>query len=112
MAWFCWRSTTGASLNISFRHLAPPLIICYGYRSSHVPGSGHRPAKSVGRFAIVATGDIAVPDVNVAGGSCVELELDDVRLRVTVRQVGSVVWDPKERDTDKYRVWLVGLRLN
>jgi hypothetical protein len=53
-----------------------------------------------------------VPDVDVAGGSCAELELDDVGLRVTVRQVGSVVWDPEERDTDIYRVWLVGLRLN
>src|SRR5437763_15338169 len=92
--------------------ILPPLIICYGYSSSHVAEGSHRPTKPIGRFAIVATRDIAVPDVGVACGTRVELEPDDVGLRVTVRLGRSVVWDPEERDADKDRGWLIGLGLN
>src|SRR6185437_3534919 len=45
--------------------MLPPLIVCYCYRSSHIPGGGHRPGKPIGRFAVITTRDIAVPDVGM-----------------------------------------------
>src|SRR5258708_16967096 len=101
--------------------ILPSLIIRYGYRSGHEPGGGHRPAKTIGRFAIVATRDIAVPDVGVAGWSRAELELDDVGLWVlilitvnagNIRVAGGIVRNPKDRDANEYRLWLFWLWLN
>src|SRR5258708_4454766 len=83
-----WRGSAGEALPAFPPMLAsdmlPSLIIRYGYRSSHEPGGGHRPTKTIGRFAIIATGDITVPDVGMAGWSRAELELDDVGRRVLI----------------------------
>src|SRR5258708_9789928 len=107
-----WRGSAGAGAalpafpSILASDMLPPLIIAYAYRSSHVPGGGHRPAKPIGSFAIVATRDIAVPDVGVARRTCVELELDDVGLRVlilitinagNIRVAWGVARDPEDR---------------
>src|SRR5436305_12446513 len=92
--------------------ILPPLIICYGYSSSHVAEGSHRPTKPIGRFAIVATSDIAVPDEAVACRPRVALAHSDVGLRVTVRLGRSVVRNPDERVADKHRVWLIQRRLN
>ncbi len=84
-----WRGSVGvgeaadASFDIGVRHVAP-LIICYSNRSSHVPGGGHRPAKPIGRFFIVSTWNIAMPDIRVTRGACAELKLDYIGRRIRV----------------------------
>src|SRR5258707_14245765 len=86
--WPRWRGSGGEALPAFPAMLAsdmlPSLIIRYGYRSSHESGGGHRPTKTIGRFAIVSTRDITVPDVGVDGRSRVELELDEVGLWVLI----------------------------
>ena len=69
-----------------FRPNLKPLLICDGYRSCHVHGGRHRPAKTKGGIAtlLVPTGNVTVSDVRVADGTCAELEGDDVGRQVSI----------------------------
>src|SRR5712691_2963193 len=85
-----WRGSAGAGealpafSSVLASDMLPSLLICHGDRSGHISSSGHLPAKTIGSFLIVATRDIAVPDVSVARGTCAELELDHVGRRVLI----------------------------